>query len=438
MDSVAARSSTGFPRGVRVRTRHDGVQYVLPAVPFAPLRLIGLLPLALAAPFIKFGAGAVAGFLPQALAGHVGAIFGVAFGTAFLIAGGAPALLGLYLLFGTISIRLRPGRIDRAYRIGPVGRRRSFAIDEVAAVRVNTGEPDASRGRFLATLTEQATLSLVYEPDDEDESAASTLHEETVMAMLFPRDWLEAIARDLAPRIEQQQPSGALRDATMRVEIKEHEPLNRKRETEARRPSVAFPRDQPVGSRVTIQRDGDHTMIEIPPAGVLKGSAGLFVFSLVWCAFMCVFTGVSIGVPIMQGQFSVLVTPFLLGSLLFWSIGIGMLIGAINMGRRRAICDVVEGMLLINRANLFGVRQHEFAREDIEWIGVGPSGMKVNERPVMQLQIQPRAGKRIGLFTGRDEAELHWLAWELQAALGLENSVAMADTDLSAEDAAAA
>jgi hypothetical protein len=65
---------------------------------------------------------------------------------------------------------------------------------------------------------------------------------------------------------------------------------------------------------------------------------------------------------------------------------------------------------------IFGAKQREFPCEEIGDICLGPSGMEVNGTPVRQLQIHSRDGQQLGLLTGRDEAELEWLACELRAA----------------------
>jgi len=58
-------------------------------------------------------------------------------------------------------------------------------------------------------------------------------------------------------------------------------------------------------------------------------------------------------------------------------------------------------------------------REDIADIRAGPSGISVNERPVRERQVHPRSGKKVSLLTGRDEAELRWMATHLRRALGI-------------------
>jgi hypothetical protein len=47
------------------------------------------------------------------------------------------------------------------------------------------------------------------------------------------------------------------------------------------------------------------------------------------------------------------------------------------------------------------------------------SSMEVNHRPVIQLQIHPRAGKKVGLLSGRNEDELRWMATRLRRALNV-------------------
>jgi len=41
----------------------------------------------------------------------------------------------------------------------------------------------------------------------------------------------------------------------------------------------------------------------------------------------------------------------------------------------------------------------------------------VNNRPVIELQVHPRVGKKVGLLAGRDETELRWMATQLRRAL---------------------
>jgi hypothetical protein len=105
---------------------------------------------------------------------------------------------------------------------------------------------------------------------------------------------------------------------------------------------------------------------------------------------------------------------------LFWLIGIGLLLGGINMGRRQAGLAVAGGTLMILQTGLFGKKHREWPLSDLSSIRVGPSGMEVNDVPVLQLQIHDADGKQVGLLAGRSDEELEWLAHELRTAAQLQ------------------
>jgi hypothetical protein len=137
----------------------------------------------------------------------------------------------------------------------------------------------------------------------------------------------------------------------------------------------------------------------------------LLLFGLFWTGFVALFTVamVSMDVPL----------PMYLFISIFWAVGLSMLLAAVNLARKQAVLDVVHDTLLVTRQGLFGRSQHEWRTEDLADIRVDHSGMSVNNQPVLNLQVVPREGRVLGLFTGRDEAELHWLAAELRTAMGI-------------------
>jgi len=71
------------------------------------------------------------------------------------------------------------------------------------------------------------------------------------------------------------------------------------------------------------------------------------------------------------------------------------------------------------RIALFGTRSWAWSCNQLSSIHAGPSGKEVNNRPVLELQVQPCDGKKAGFFGGRDEEELRWLATQLRLATGL-------------------
>lgn len=180
--------------------------------------------------------------------------------------------------------------------------------------------------------------------------------------------------------------------------------------------------DQPAGSTVQVERRDDGLTLTIPPAGLWKGSKGLFLFSILWNAFVSVFVILMILTELGVVQSSDGDTPGIIGLLFmipFIAVGVGTMLAAINMGRRKTIIDVVHDVLLISRKNIFGMKQHEWTAEQIESIEHGPSNMSVNDQPIYELQIHPVSGKKVGLLSERNDDELRWIVAELNQALNL-------------------
>jgi hypothetical protein len=146
-----------------------------------------------------------------------------------------------------------------------------------------------------------------------------------------------------------------------------------------------------------------------------KGGKGLFGFGIIWCLFMAVFTGILVFASGKNsGSSSVGVWAFI-G--VFWLIGLGMLIGAINTGRRRAMLLVANGRLSVAQIGIFGGKKWDWNSGDIAAVRADASGMEINGMPVIELQIRPVNGKKTGFFAGRNEQEVRWMAAELRRAL---------------------
>ena len=100
-------------------------------------------------------------------------------------------------------------------------------------------------------------------------------------------------------------------------------------------------------------------------------------------------------------------------------IGAGLLGGALNMGHRRATLEAGSGSLRIHESTLFGNRYREWRPGEIAAIRADNSGMAVNDVPIIELQIHPAVGKKVGLLAGRKDDELRWIASELRKALNV-------------------
>jgi hypothetical protein len=191
--------------------------------------------------------------------------------------------------------------------------------------------------------------------------------------------------------------------------------------SEGTEPAAAeTPLPQPAGSPITIERFADGLTITVPPAGLWKGTHGLFLFAILWNGFMGVFTplllvGIFSGKGVEQG--AALIAPAVLS--IFWLVGIGILLGALNMGRRQAAIAVTSCTLMVIQTGLFGTKQRQWAAPEIRRICAGHSGMEVNDKPILELQIFGQGAGKFGLLAGRTDEELNWIASELRVALGV-------------------
>jgi hypothetical protein len=95
------------------------------------------------------------------------------------------------------------------------------------------------------------------------------------------------------------------------------------------------------------------------------------------------------------------------------------LLAAINMGRRKAAIAVTGGTLMVIQTGLFGSKQREWEPGDVQAIRAGPSNVKVNDRSLLELQIDDGGAHRFAILCGRSDEELRWIASELRAALSV-------------------
>ncbi len=99
-----------------------------------------------------------------------------------------------------------------------------------------------------------------------------------IFVLGYPRDWLRALAEDLSIRVRDFNAAAGAPMVEV-VDASEH------------RPELADVTEKPAASQARIENRVDGLMLIIPPAGLRKGSKGLFAFGIFWCFFMAVFTG---------------------------------------------------------------------------------------------------------------------------------------------------
>lgn len=176
-------------------------------------------------------------------------------------------------------------------------------------------------------------------------------------------------------------------------------------------------RDQPPARRVRVEEVPGGLRLLVPPAGIWRGSRGLMLLAVVWCAILSALTaGLVVSGLREAGALAWYVWLFIAG---FRAVGAALLLAAVNMGLGRALLTVAGDTLQIEVRGLFGKRRMQWHRGELAAVRMDASGMKVNDEPVPELRIEPTAGKKVGLMAGRDEQELRWVATLLRRQLAL-------------------
>ncbi len=379
----------------------DGVRYVLPVRNLGRIRLVGYALYLSSVVFVLMGCHSVYVDVGQLLDPNDNEL--VLFRLAalamklplFLI---AIATFGLarMIVNGTCVITLRGGVLTSREESGLIHWSWRRKVDEIAglaaynaplSVDPKTGK-SGSNTRLGFVNVESANPSPM------------------VLALGYPYPLCVALAQDLGTRLETN------------VELHE-EPWDFSPEA----PPSLLPKEplsQPAGSDISIERFEDGVTLNIPPAG-WRGAKGLLGFSLCWCGFMVVFTTMFVVAGFKDAGLDEPGTMLIFVAFtgVFWLIGIGMMLGAISMARRKAAIAVVDDSLMVLEIGLFRTKRREWDRNELESIRLGSSGTSVNNVPVMELQIRNRDAEKTGLLSSRNNEELRWISDLLTRALEL-------------------
>ena len=179
----------------------------------------------------------------------------------------------------------------------------------------------------------------------------------------------------------------------------------------------AAPIELPANSSLAISDQDGATVYRVPAKGVWKGSHGLMILGVFWNGFLAF---VTLAMLTGNGEVVADLWVLILVFALFWAVGIGIVVGAFYLGSQSALVGVREGLLFIERKTIFGTKWTEFDPGGIASLHTGPSNMEVNDRPVMELKIQPVGEPEIGMFSQLSADEIHWLAQRLSDQLDLQ------------------
>jgi hypothetical protein len=396
--------------GIEVTESDEGVRYHFPQRPLGPYRKFGLILVVLGIAFAAFPTWGITG-MARGMAGNQGnpailfIILALLFDIPFLLAGFALMGFGLVLMAGRSVIELTATHLIAFEGIRSVGLRRRRAVDGLRRLKVEPMPVKKNHKPITeGPLADLAGLRAEFKAD-----------KSLLMASGYPQSWLRLVASDIARRLPETGDVNDPEAESNKVQVVDVERSD---------PNLADRPERPAGSRVQVEQQPNSVVLKIPPAGLVRGSRGLFVFAIIWLGFMVVFTSF----VLFSGPGDGLVI-FLIFIVLFWGIGIAVLLAAINMGWRRAVLAVVDGTLMIYQTGLFRAKQHEWSKDQVEAIRTGPSGIEVNDVPVLELQIHPKNGKKVGLLAGRDVDELRWLATVLRQGINRQTSKSAAQTE---------
>ncbi len=326
----------------------------------------------------------------------IGRILMALFGLPFFLVGLMPIAAGIMGIVGHAEIEITREQITLINRAGPLRRRQH---------RGSAGLKKLEIGRSRANM-EQAVNSGRPSPLTGGNAVHAQFESEPdlPLALGYCLSTLRPLAADLAM---------------------EHQRITKGRRVEVEEPHVDFGISlepfvaetvppQPAGSTVQLEELRNGVTLRIPPAGLTKPALAMFLFAAIWLGITGIFTFVmlAIGVPWV----------FLIFISIFWLVGIMVGVAGVNFMRGQAVIDVVHDTLLISRQGPFGRSQHEWRSEDLLDIRVDDSGTTINNRTLQNLQFVPREGSTLAMFTGRDEAELHWMAAVVRNALMLRQA----------------
>ena len=170
----------------------------------------------------------------------------------------------------------------------------------------------------------------------------------------------------------------------------------------------------PESSSLIVEEKPYGFTLIVPPAGIVKGSHGMFWGALIFELATILFT---VGF-MYKSDSSKLQAGFLLFISFFHLVGLGMMFSSWVMGRRKSILAIADRQLAFVRMSPLGSQTKEFAADEIRAVRVGPSGLSINDIPVQELKLIDQKGQSFGLLAQCSDEELDWIAGRIRQALG--------------------
>jgi hypothetical protein len=174
---------------------------------------------------------------------------------------------------------------------------------------------------------------------------------------------------------------------------------------------------------------GEEVTVRVPSLGMTGSLLGILLagafFDLVGMVALVIFLQKLVAKPNNFSQYEGL----LLFVAVFGGVGLALILASLNMAKRQAALAVTDGVLMALQTGLFGSRQREWQPGEVHAVRVGPSGLEINNKPVMELQIVDAHGRKFSMLAGHREEDLVWLAQTLSRSLKLPPPASDDDLD---------
>lgn len=333
----------------------------------------------------------------------------VVIGPILALGGALAVFFGLLMQRGHSEVEIAGDAITSVERVGALRWRRTRAAATLKRFQITDAlaKPSDRNPAGVGLTPAWSAITAIF--DDQ---------RPLIIAPGYPRDLLTTLAQEIARRCDLAAPDPLMGSHRAAVEITRGEPG-------AAAVQVSPPAERPPTSDIELTTNPDGLTLTVPPMGLRAGAKSLYSFALVWCVAVTIMFGLAllaaIGLVHTKGSPVPWWGPLL--TLPFVAVGVALVGGALNMARRRAIIDIVGETLLLNEAGPLGLRSRQWESARLVAIRCGPSVMRVNDVPVPELQILAMDGDNrllttTGLFAGREEEELRWIASVLRAATG--------------------
>jgi serine/threonine protein kinase len=181
--------------------------------------------------------------------------------------------------------------------------------------------------------------------------------------------------------------------------------------------------EKPAGSRVQLQKSEEKIKISLPPEGFTPKLIFLGAFAIAWNAFLLVWTGGAVSIPLWISWF------FLLFSLPFWYVGLGMLYQIIYCLKGEEIITI-NSQEIVAIQRIFGLTlpgKKKMAREHINKL-VKADGYHSKDgdgdRVYVPMALTIWVGTKEYTISSKtkeylSQPEIEWLAAELSQWLGM-------------------